>query len=185
MSEERPESVIQATFSDWRTVKSRKILQLVFEIPLEQQAEALTMLGAPMPDRETWCAIALLRDPGTVRESRRPEEASPATPEPPAGANNQRAVMAKEHYASLDNMERAVADAGMLASDPAFQEWIGRHRGWRGPPPIDAAVAAALIRNECNIISRSELATSKSAYDAFQRLRTTFEIETGRMAAPR
>ena len=52
--------VIKATFSDWRPVKGRKVLQMVFEVPLEQTNEVLSMLGAPMPDKETWVAIALL-----------------------------------------------------------------------------------------------------------------------------
>ena len=54
------ERVIKATFSDWRPVKGRKALQLVFEVPLEQQGEVLNMLGPPMPDVAKWCAIALL-----------------------------------------------------------------------------------------------------------------------------
>ena len=54
------QAVIQATFSDWRTVKGRKQLQLIFEVPLERQAEVLNMLGAPMPEAEIWCAIARL-----------------------------------------------------------------------------------------------------------------------------
>jgi len=54
------ERVIQATFSDWRTVKTRKSLQLIFEVPLEQQEQVLKMLGAPMPDQEIWCVIARL-----------------------------------------------------------------------------------------------------------------------------
>lgn len=52
--------VVKATFADWRPVKGRKQLQLIFEVPLELTGEVLEMLGAPMPDKETWCAIALL-----------------------------------------------------------------------------------------------------------------------------
>ena len=163
---------IQATFSDWGTVKSRKILQLVFEIPLEQQAEALTMLGAPMPDRETWCAIALLQNPGTVRESRRPDESAspPASPTPPAGAIYTR-----------EERERAMRASVMLVRDPAFQAWAARKCGL--DPSEDVAIS--VVRAECAIASRSEIALSERAYEAFQRLRTTYEIETGKRAEPR
>jgi len=59
MSEDR---VIKARYADWRTVKGRKVLQLVLEVPLEQQDEALRMLGAPLPDRDLWVAIARLNE---------------------------------------------------------------------------------------------------------------------------
>lgn len=53
---------VQARYADWRPVKGRKVLQIVLEVPLERQGEVLTMLGAPMPDRDLWVAIALLTD---------------------------------------------------------------------------------------------------------------------------
>lgn len=51
---------ILATFSDWRPVKGRKVLQLIFEVPVEQTADVLTKLGAPMPHEDRWCGIALV-----------------------------------------------------------------------------------------------------------------------------
>lgn len=60
-------TAIRATFADWRTVKTRKALQLIFEVSLEQQAEVLAILGAPMPDVDTWVAIARLKpDAGAI-----------------------------------------------------------------------------------------------------------------------
>lgn len=53
---------VQARYADWRPVKGRKVLQLILEVPLEQQGDVLSMLGAPMPDRDLWVAIALLSD---------------------------------------------------------------------------------------------------------------------------
>lgn len=52
--------VIPATFHNYRTVLGRKVLQLVFEIPLEQQNEALTLLGYPNAAEPKWYAIARL-----------------------------------------------------------------------------------------------------------------------------
>lgn len=52
------DSAILATFADWRTVKGRKVLQLIFEVPLEEQAKVLSHLGAPMPMAHIWCGIA-------------------------------------------------------------------------------------------------------------------------------
>lgn len=67
MSEER---VICATYSEWAPVKSRNALKLIFEVPLEQQQEVLNILGAPLPGRELWCAIALLNETTKKREDR-------------------------------------------------------------------------------------------------------------------
>lgn len=53
---------IQARYADWRPVKGRKVLQLVLEVPLEQQGEVLNMLGAPLPDRDLWVGVAVLTD---------------------------------------------------------------------------------------------------------------------------
>lgn len=43
-------------------VKGRKVLQIICEVPLEEQGRVFEALGAPMPDAEAWVAIARLRD---------------------------------------------------------------------------------------------------------------------------
>jgi hypothetical protein len=48
-----------ATFADFKLVKSRKLAQLVFELPIEQADAALKALGGlPNPASEAWCGIA-------------------------------------------------------------------------------------------------------------------------------
>lgn len=56
-------AIIKATFSEWRMVKGRKVLQIICEVPLEAQGHVFQALGAPMPDAETWVAIARLQEP--------------------------------------------------------------------------------------------------------------------------
>lgn len=67
--------VIEATWHDWRTVKGRKMLQLVFEIPIEKQGEVLTLLGHPEPSGSKWCMIALKAPvkPAQARVTEKPE----------------------------------------------------------------------------------------------------------------
>lgn len=55
-------AVIKATYADIKTVRTRKVFQIVFEGPIEQMEGAMAMLGAPMPDREVWVAIARLQE---------------------------------------------------------------------------------------------------------------------------
>jgi hypothetical protein len=54
-------AAIQATFSDFRLVKGRKVAQLVLEIPMEEADAALSTLGGiPQPHSERWVALARL-----------------------------------------------------------------------------------------------------------------------------
>ena len=87
-------AAIKATFSDWRPVKTRKVLQLIFEVPLEQTELAMKALGVPQPDQETWCAIALLRP-----------ETKPEKPQ--------------RHWDQLKPSQQA----GIACDDPRFQKW--------------------------------------------------------------
>lgn len=53
-------SAFKATYSDLRFVKSRKVAQIVLELPLEQADGFIQVFGTPNPASETWCAIARL-----------------------------------------------------------------------------------------------------------------------------
>lgn len=53
-------SAFKATYSDLRFVKSRKVAQIVLELPLEQADGFIQAFGTPNPASETWCAIARL-----------------------------------------------------------------------------------------------------------------------------
>ena len=52
---------IPATFSKFQQVSGRKVLQLVFEVPIERAKEAFDLLGYPVPGTESWVAIAPLQ----------------------------------------------------------------------------------------------------------------------------
>lgn len=63
-------AAFRATYSDIRFVKTRKVCQVVLEIPLEQADSFLSAFGTPNPAEEKWCAIARLTD-------KPPQEAQP------------------------------------------------------------------------------------------------------------
>jgi hypothetical protein len=53
----------RATYSDWKVVKGRKVIQVVLELPLEAADQAYQVLGGmPMAANEIWCAVARLDD---------------------------------------------------------------------------------------------------------------------------
>lgn len=140
---------IQATFSDWRTVKSRKMLQLVFEVSLEQQAEVLTMLGAPLPDAPQWCAIALMNSPAGPSTQEQKGHATGKSPgkdtPPPAGEHHKD----RRPWESLAPQQQA----GILCSDGGFQKYVRERTGWIA----DEQSAAVWLREELGILSRREL----------------------------
>jgi hypothetical protein len=61
-------TAIRATFSQYAMVKTRGVLVLHMEVPLEQQAEVFKVLGYPLPGEEVWCGIARLNSPDTRKE---------------------------------------------------------------------------------------------------------------------
>lgn len=179
---------ITATFADWRTVKSRKSLQLVFEVSLEQQAEVLTMLGAPMPDVQRWCAIALLNTSspaGSQSRQHTPDHERTTvadkdrTPEPqtsPAGEHKER-----RPWETLSPSQQA----GILCSDKAFQQWVGHKFG---VPKLlrNEAYAAEWLRSELGVRSRAELPDNPRAAGRLNEIRAEFIQWAGRVpVAPR
>lgn len=61
MSSHAP-AVFEATYSDWKVIKGRKVVQIVVEIPMEKADQAYKVLGGmPNQGAEAWLAIARLQ----------------------------------------------------------------------------------------------------------------------------
>ena len=54
--------VIQGTYADFRVVKTRKVLQMIIEIPIEKSEDFTRKFGLPDPSKEKWVAVAYLND---------------------------------------------------------------------------------------------------------------------------
>jgi len=180
-------AAIQATFSDYRTVKGRKVLQIIFEVPIERQGEVFAALGYPMPDAERWCAIALLRDPAPLPGSRRlaqdEDDASTVrSRHPPGGAHHVkdpvRSQAGKARYAESDDMQRAEIRAAMLMHDEVFQYWVATHSPAK---VISEAAADHFIKTRCGIESKRDLASNEAAYEEFRKMETEFAFYAKRL----
>ena len=55
-------NAIKATFHNFKNIAGRKVLQLHFEVPIEQAGQVYEALGWPDPAEAKWCAIALLNE---------------------------------------------------------------------------------------------------------------------------
>jgi hypothetical protein len=146
------EAIIQAEYVEWRMVKTRSSLQLIFEVPLEAQERVMQALGVPLPNVSTPVAIARLR------------EAVEPTPQ-------------IEHHNDDEPIKppRPLSQiAAMLCGVGAFQQFIMESGdGWDHRPTTDEA--AEWLRSVCGVKSRTELNTNQVAARRFKELRSGYD----------
>ena len=147
-------AAIKATFSDFKHVKTRSVVQFVFELPIEQADDALRALGGlPRPSEERWCGIARLDMKAVsepVKEIAAPKDRRPFDDLPPA------------------------MQAGIRCSDLDFIKWINASLKPLGPP-LSAEDVANSVRAHCSVSSRSELNTNPEAAAKWRELNDAFE----------
>lgn len=57
-------SAFGACYTDWKIIRTRGAVQIVFEIPIEQEGAAYAALGGmPKQDGSDWFAIARMKKP--------------------------------------------------------------------------------------------------------------------------
>jgi hypothetical protein len=163
-------AAIQATFSDWRPVKSRGVLQLVLEVPVEQTKHVLDTLGAPIPGTEKWVGVALI-SPGSLERDAPRSGAESATPTPLKAGGDP----------GESKRERTLPEkVGMRCNDPTFREWLYRWSGIGGNMDV-----AGFVRCECGVKSRTEILPGTEAAERWLALETRFLEDTGQMAERR
>ena len=69
---------IRAAFTEYRMVKTRSALQLIVEVPLEQQADVFNKLGYPLPCPVAfgfliWAEVILPEKRNNIASSNSPE----------------------------------------------------------------------------------------------------------------
>lgn len=148
-------AAFQATFSDWRLVKGRKVVQCVFEVPIEGAGLAYDVLGGmPDPSKSVWCAIARL-NLGGADDVERETAPRPVPDKPPAGARKSPAQM-----------------AGILCGERLFRTFLTDI----GLPAFETEAAAAVVREYCDVESRSEILPGTPAGDKWEQLLAKFEM---------
>lgn len=134
-------AAIQGTFSDFRTVKGRKVAQLIIEVPIELATAAITTLGGvPNPTDPKWVAIAMLaKEPAQADEDPR------------------------RTWEDLPAAQQAAIRCGELD----FRRYLHRHHRL---PVSSQDEAAQQVREWCGVESRRELNTNSIARDIWRRL---------------
>lgn len=54
------QAVVRGTYSDFKLVKTRSVIQMIIEVPIEEAQNVTATFGIPTPSEEKWVAIALL-----------------------------------------------------------------------------------------------------------------------------
>ncbi len=120
-------AAIKATWATYKPVPTRNCLQLVLEVPLEQQADVFKKLGYPVPGSETWVGVALLRS--STDKPAAPEKGSP-----------------EKGKRRFDDFPRS-QQAALMCDRADFQKWLGA---------ISSISAAEVVREQCAVRSRAE-----------------------------
>ena len=61
------DAVMRGAYSDFKVIKSRKVIQMVIEFPIESSANFVEMFGIPQPHEEQWVAVALMNKTAVVK----------------------------------------------------------------------------------------------------------------------
>lgn len=151
-------AILKATYATWKPVPSRKILQLIFELPIEQTELAMKVLGVPTIETDTWCAIAKLV----------PEIGPGVGCESPAGTPSDAAQGQGKPRRHLKEMPLS-SQCAIMTSTPAFIEWLGCET---------EAEAVDTLKQKLGISSRTALddPTRTTIRELYQRIITSYEV---------
>lgn len=159
-------TAFQATYSDLRIVKGRKMVQIVLEVNQESADAALAVLGGlPRPDSPVWVGVARLNHKAAV--------------EPPQAEEKP-----KRRFDELPLPQQAA----LLCQDERFQEWmLNRATGnlsWSDGEDREVSTANWL-RQECRVKSRADIIDGTDSGESFRYLLFRYREQTGQLAEVR
>lgn len=158
-------AAFKGTYADFKLIKTRGVVSISFEIPLQDVDLAYQVLGG-MPDtaKERWFGIAALKLDGN-----KPVEA--ADPNQAAAAPHDRPHPARKPVAADKKLAQ---QAGILCADPVFRAYLNEEGPIGIGPIIDEEAAALAVRELCGVLSRAELVPGSSAAARWEDLHGKF-----------
>ena len=154
-------TAFKATYSDWKLVKTRGVVQIVFEVPLAEADDAYDILGGmPNHANEKWFGIAAIK-PSLQKEA-------PVVPRQDSHPQGSRPDGAKRNWRDLD----PTTQAGMHCNDPIFEAFLKEQRqdDW-----LEAANTTDCVRLICGVASRKDLSTNHRARVIWKQLDDQFQ----------
>src|SRR4051812_27551859 len=140
-------AAFKGTYSDWRLVKTRGVVQIIFEVPLADSDAAYEILGG-MPNQasERWFGIAAINT----------TKAAPVEKE-------------RKEWREL----QPSAQAAIRCEEPIF--WAFLREVMTYPDVQSADLAATAVRHVCKVNSRAHFNTNPAAKAVWQSLDTQYQ----------
>lgn len=165
MQDDDKPAAILAEWYSWRPALGRGRLQLVFEVPLEQQGDVLKYLGQPSTSgRIVTVGIA-------ITEVQNDAPISPS----------------KRRYKEADPKEQARVRSVALCKDTNFWLFLEARCAEQGKDVaiIDEEGAGIVLRDLLGIESRNDIARDEEAYQRFLQMETDWKIDNHFLPEPR
>lgn len=140
-------TAFRGTYADWKNIRTRGVVQIVFEVPLAESDAAYEILGGmPNPAKERWFGVAALKSPAEEAPSNVPSGSPPSTR--PDGT--------KRDWRSVPYPQQA----GIRVNEAAFEIYLRQEHPneWHETGDTDAC-----LKFICKIDSKRELATNHKA----------------------
>ena len=144
---------LSGEYADLKLIKTRSVMQVIIEIPVEQGEQIVRLFGIPQPGKPVHVALARLAEPNTIEPERR---------------------------RTFDQLLPA-QQAGIRCNEPRFRKFLQeRHEtAWMlalSNNPDDLTEAAAVtVRALCGVHSRAELSQTPTAEIAWISLQQEFD----------
>ena len=150
-------NAFRAVYSDWKLVKTRGVVQVIFEVPLADHDDAYQILGG-MPSETTsrWFGIAALRSPQEEAAESRQDQTQPHDPD--GERRNWKDVQPS-------------AQAAMRCDQPIFWSYLREEHKQRVENKDDAATA---VRRITGVNSRARFNDNHAARVAWHQLESGF-----------
>lgn len=166
---------IAATLHSYKSLATRKQLQITLEVPQEYAAEALKMLGVGDPAESQWFALTRLKSgPGSTKEA--------SAPSPPSVAEGQEKP--RKHFSDLPRSQQAA----LKCADNEFCAWLYdgyrelvmqlEKRGLVKEGGDYETYAPIVLRAALGVASRKELDTDNRKAAAWANMLTDFEMRS-------
>jgi hypothetical protein len=173
-------AAFKACYTDWKLVRTRSVVQIVLEVPVEKSGEAYDVLGGmPTPGAETWCAIARLNEGGANQETAQSSTEAPkaAEPEPPTDTPAQSLRDDRKGWRDLSYAQQA----GIRCSEEAFRKFL--HEKIAPDADFDSCttqaaieLAASIVRTHCIVQSRGDIRPNHPSGRLWRGLDEAFQV---------
>jgi len=150
-------AALPGTFADLKTVKTRSVVQMIVEFPIERGADVVAMFGFPQPGQEVPVAVARLNVAPQI------EHAAPAGE--------------KKRWGGLPPAQQAAIRCGEVAFQKFWSHGDLFEEVKEDMPNATAEERAAeCVRRACSVKSRRDIADSPHALACWRGIEADYQI---------